>query len=149
MYGYHPGGAPVPGVDLKPVLSWITSVVFLKTVPAGEGVSYGLKYTPDHDIRVATLPVGYGDGYKRCLSGKVDVLIRGKRVPQIGAICMDQMMCDVTNIPDVQTGDEVVLLGRQGNACITADEMADIAGTISYEILLSISDRVPRIFTEE
>ena len=149
MYGYHPAGAPVPGVDLKPVLSWVTSVVHIKTVPAGEGVSYGLKYTAPHDIRVATLPVGYGDGYKRCLSGNIDVLIRGKRVPQIGAICMDQMMCDVTGIPDVKIGDEAVLIGRQGDECITADEMAERAGTISYEILLCISDRVPRIFSED
>ena len=149
MYGYHPGGAPVPGVDLRPVLSWITSVVHVKTVHAGEGVSYGLKYTADHDIRVATLPVGYGDGYKRSLSGKASVLIHGRRVPQIGTVCMDQMMCDVTDLPDVQTGDEAVLLGRQGDECITADEMAELAGTISYEILLCISDRVPRIFTEE
>ena len=149
MYGYHPGGASVPGVDLRPVLSWITSVVHVKTVPAGEGISYGLRYTADRDIRVATLPVGYGDGYKRCLSGKADVLIRGKRVPQIGTVCMDQMMCDVTHLPNVQAGDEAVLLGSQGEECITADEMAELAGTISYEILLSISDRVPRIFTED
>lgn len=149
MYGYHPSGAPVPGVDLRPVLSWIASVVHVKTVPAGEGVSYGLKYTADREIRVATLPVGYGDGYKRCLSGKASVLIHGKRVPQIGTVCMDQMMCDVTDVPDVQTGDEAVLLGKQGDECITADEMAELAGTISYEILLCISERVPRVFTED
>ncbi len=148
MYGYHPGGAAAAHAPLRPVLSWITSVVHVKTVPAGEGISYGLRYTAERDIRVATLPVGYGDGYKRCLSGRADVLIHGKRVPQIGTVCMDQMMCDVTGLPDVQTGDEAVLLGSQGDECITADEMADLAGTISYEILLSISDRVPRIFTE-
>jgi alanine racemase len=90
--------------------------------------------------------VGYGDGYKRCLSGKADVLVRGKRARQIGTICMDQMMIDLSNVPDAEVGDDVILIGTQGNEEITADELAVKAGTISYEILLSVSDRVPRFY---
>jgi alanine racemase len=90
--------------------------------------------------------VGYGDGYKRCLSGKADVLVRGKRARQIGTICMDQMMIDLSNVPDAEVGDDVILIGSQGDEEITADELAEKAGTISYEILLSVSDRVPRFY---
>ena len=97
---------------------------------------------------MATLPVGYGDGYKRCMSNRACVLLHGARAMQIGTVCMDQIMCDVTDIPGVRVGDEAVLLGRQGDACITADEMAGWADTISYEILLSISERVPRVFLD-
>jgi alanine racemase len=100
-------------------------------------------------MRVGTVAVGYGDGYKRCLSDKAEVLIRGIRARQIGTICMDQMMIDLTNVPDAVVGDDVVLLGRQGNDAITADELADKAGTISYEILLSVSERVPRVYTKD
>ena len=137
---------PVAGVDLKPVMSWKTVVTHIKTVPAGEGVSYGLKFVAPRDTLIATLAVGYGDGYKRCLTGKADVLIHGKRARQVGTICMDQMMVNVSDIPNVCVGDEVVLLGTQGKETITADELADRAGTISYEILLSVNERVPRIY---
>ena len=146
MYGCHPAGGGAADIGLKPALSWKTEVTHVKDVAPGEGVSYGLHYIAEKPTRVATLPVGYGDGYKRCLSGKASVLLHGKRAPEIGTVCMDQMMVDVTDIPDVKPGDEAVLLGAQGDAVITADEMAEWAGTISYEILLSISDRVPRIY---
>ncbi|MEG1523409.1 MAG: alanine racemase [Clostridia bacterium] len=146
MYGYHPVGHPVEGVNLKPVLCWQTAIVHLKEIQPGEAVSYGLKFVAEHPMQIATLPVGYGDGYKRCLSGKASVLIHGKRAPQIGTICMDQMMVDVTDIPDAIVGDDAVLIGSQGQDTITADEMAVWADTISYEILLCISDRVPRVF---
>ena len=149
MYGYHPSGRAVPGVDLRPVLTWKTAVAHVKTIHAGDGVSYGLRFVADRDMRIATLPVGYGDGYKRCLSGVAEVLIHGRRAREIGTICMDQMMCDVSDIPDVEVGDEVVLIGSQGGETITADDMAAWADTISYEILLSIDDRVPRVFIEE
>lgn len=148
MYGCHPIGHSVEGVDLQPVLSWKTVITYIKEVPAGVGVSYGLRFTTDRPMRIATLPVGYGDGYKRCLSNQTDVLIQGVRARQIGTICMDQMMVDVTDIPKASLGDEVVLIGTQGEACITADELADKAGTISYEILLSIDQRVPRAYIE-
>ncbi len=149
MYGCHPAGHKVEGIDLHPVLSWHTYITHIKTIPAGEGVSYGLKFVTPCDMRVGTVAVGYGDGYKRCLSGIVDVLIRGKRARQIGTICMDQMMIDLTDVPEAEVGDDVVLLGAQGDEEITADELADKAGTISYEILLSISERVPRIYTQD
>ena len=145
MYGCHPAGAPVPAYDLRPVLSWKTVVLHVKDIQPGEGVSYGLTFVADKPMRIATLPVGYGDGYKRCMSNRAEVLIRGKRAKQIGTICMDQMMVDVTDIPDVANDDEAVLIGRQGDDVITADDMATWANTISYEILLSISDRVPRV----
>ena len=146
MYGYHPVGHPVPGVDLIPILKWETSVVHIKEIQPGEAVSYGLKFVAERPMKIATLPVGYGDGYKRCLSGKAEVLIHGVRARQLGAICMDQMMVDVTEIPDVKIDDVAVLIGSQGKETITADEVAEWADTISYEILLSISERVPRRF---
>ena len=148
LYGYHPDAKRTPSVGLTPVMSLVTHISHLKTLPAGEGVSYGLRYTTSRPTRIATLPIGYGDGYKRCLTGKADVLVGGIRCPQVGTICMDQMMVDVSDVPDVAIGDEVVLIGRQGGERITADEIADRADTISYEILLSISDRVPRVYEE-
>ena len=146
MYGYHPGPGCGAGVDLKPVLTWKTAVTHVKQIQPGDTVSYGRRYTATSPRMIATLPVGYGDGYKRCMSNKIDVLIHGRRAPVVGTICMDQCMADVTEIDDVRVGDEVVLLGLQGEDCIDADEMAAAAGTISYEILLSVSERVPRVF---
>ena len=147
LYGYHPAGHPSERFDLKPVMTLKTQISHLKQIDPGEGVSYGLRFVADRPTQVATLPLGYGDGYKRIMSGKAEVLIHGRRAPQIGAICMDQCMVDVTDIPDVQVGDEVVLIGRQGSEEITADDLARWAGgTISYEILLSISARVPRVY---
>ena len=146
LYGYHTDAKRTEGSGLTPVMSLVTRISNLKTIPAGEGVSYGLRFIASRPTQVATLPIGYGDGYKRCLTGKADVLIGGVRCPQIGTICMDQMMVDVSDVPGVAIGDEAVLLGRQGNEKITADELADKAGTISYEILLSFSERVPRIY---
>ena len=148
MYGCHPIGHAVEGIDLRPAMCWHTALTYVKTVPANEGISYGLKYVTGRETRVGTLAVGYGDGYKRCLSGMAEVLVRGKRVPQVGTICMDQMMIDLSNVPDARADDDVVLLGRQGAEEITADELADKAGTISYEILLSVSERVPRIYVD-
>ncbi|MEN6594613.1 MAG: alanine racemase [Clostridiaceae bacterium] len=146
MYGCHPAGHPVAGIDLRPGMRWHTAITHIKTIGANEGVSYGLKFVSPCEMRIGTLAVGYGDGYKRCLSGKADVLVRGKRAHQIGTICMDQMMIDLSNIPEAEVGDDVILIGSQGAEEITADELAEKAGTISYEILLSISDRVPRFY---
>ena len=148
LYGYHPDAKRSASVGLTPVMSLITHISYLKTLPAGEGVSYGLRYTTSRPTRIATLPIGYGDGYKRCLTGKADVLVGGIRCPQVGTICMDQMMVDVSEVPGVAIGDEVVLIGRQGSEQITADELAERADTISYEILLSFSARVPRVYEE-
>ena len=144
MYGYHPAGHPVEGADLIPALTWKTEIVYVKEIPVGTSVSYGRRFTAERVTRVATLPVGYGDGYKRLLSNRADVLIRGHRCPVLGSVCMDQMMVDVTDVPDAQIGDTAVLLGRDGGEMISADELAELTGTISYEILLSISERVPR-----
>lgn len=145
MYGYYPGDKDAK-VILHPVLSWKSAVSFVKRIEPGDTVSYGRTFTAKRPMTVATLPLGYGDGYKRCLSNKGYVLIRGKRAPIVGIVCMDQFMCDVTKIEGVQPGDEAVLIGKQGNEFISADEMAGWAGTISYEILLSISERVPRVY---
>jgi alanine racemase len=146
MYGYSPGGCPTGNLQLQPVLTWKTVAYWVKDIQPGESVSYGRTFTAEKQMKVATIPAGYGDGYKRCLSNRGYVLIHGKRAPVIGIVCMDQFMCDVTDIPNVAKGDEVVLIGKQDHASIDAHEMAGWANTISYEILLSISDRVPRIY---
>lgn len=146
LYGCHPDPELTPASELLPCLSWHSRVTNVQTIHVGEGVSYGLRFIAERETRVATIPLGYGDGYKRCLTDKAFVLLHGRRAPQIGTICMDQFMVDVSDIPDAAIGDPVVLLGEQAGERITADEMASWAGTISYEILLSISDRVPRIY---
>ena len=124
----------------------VTRAVYVKTIAPGDQVSYGGTFTAARDTRVMTVPVGYADGYRRGLSGKGCVLVRGQRAPILGRVCMDQIMVDVTDIPGAQVGDEVVLLGAQGEDCISAQEMADWLGTISYEVLCSPSARVPRVW---
>jgi alanine racemase len=146
LYGLYPCANPYHKVELKPALSLKTRVVYLKELPAGHSVSYERTYITDRPTIVATLAVGYGHGYSRKLSNKGEVLIRGKRAQIIGLICMDQCLCDVTNIPDVSVGDEVVLIGSQGDEEITADEIAEKVGTISYEILCGVNANVRRIY---
>jgi alanine racemase len=148
MYGYYPSAEAdfFNSIQLLPVLQWETKIVHIKTVEAGCCISYGRTYTASAERKVATIPVGYADGYNRLLSNCADVLIRGRRAPVIGRICMDQAMVDITDIPEASLGDSVVLLGEQGEETISADELARLCGTISYEILTSISERVPRIF---
>jgi alanine racemase len=143
LYGLDPLSAP-SGAALRPALRWSTEPVHVKTLPKGTRVSYGGRWTTERASRIATLPVGYADGYPRNLTGKAQVLIRGKRVPVVGTICMDLMMIDVTDVPDATETDEVVLLGEQGAERITAGEMARWADTISYEIICGIGKRVPR-----
>lgn len=140
------GCAPVPEApSLRPALSWHTEIAYVKEVPPGACISYGCVFWADRPTRVATLPVGYGDGYHRALSGKAEVLIGGMRCPVIGRVCMDQIMADVTDAPPESCGlgAPAVLLGRQGSEEITAEEMAGWAGTISYEMLLAATARVP------
>ncbi|MBQ9264858.1 MAG: alanine racemase [Clostridia bacterium] len=140
------GCAPVKECpSLRPALSWHTEIAYIKTLPAGECVSYGCTYQTAGETKVATLPVGYGDGYHRALSGKAQVLIGGVRCPVIGRVCMDQIMVDVTHVPEKEAhlGADCVLLGRQGNEEITAAELAAWADTISYEMLLAATARVP------
>jgi alanine racemase len=145
LYGVYPSPAMATQMSLKPVLTWRTAIIQLKKVPAGTAISYGQTFVTKRESWVATLPVGYADGYSRLLSNRGAALIRGQRAPVIGRVCMDLTMLDVTDIRNVQQGDEVVLLGRQGDAEICADEVAAWADTISYEILTSIGARVPRI----
>jgi len=145
VYGIYPAAAMAGQVELKPVLSWKSRIVQLKKVPAGTSISYGQTFVAKRESLIATLPVGYADGYARLLSNRGAALVRGRRAPVAGRVCMDLTMLDVTDIANVEQGDEVVLLGRQGDAEIGVDEMAAWAETIAYEILTSIGTRVPRI----
>lgn len=146
LYGVYPSPEMVDEVALKPVLSWKTRILQLKRLSKGSSISYGQTFVTRRESLIATLPVGYADGYPRLLSNRGVVLVRGKRAPIVGRVCMDLTMVDVTDIRGVRQGDEVILLGKQGRDTISADEMALWAETISYEILTSISARVPRIY---
>jgi alanine racemase len=145
LYGVDAGQAREKGIALRPALTWKTAVLSVKQVPAGDSVSYGRLYSLGRDSLIATLPVGYADGYRRSLSNRGEVLIRGRRAKVAGTVCMDLTMVDVTEIPDVQPGDAVVLLGRQGTEEISAAEMAGWTETIPYEVLCAIGKRVPRL----
>jgi alanine racemase len=146
LYGIYPSPHMANQITLRPVLSWTTRILQLKRVPTGSSIGYGRTFVTQRESLIATLPVGYADGYQRAFSNRAAVLVRGARAPVVGRVSMDLTTADVTDIRGVQQGDEVVLLGRQGNAEISADEMAAWANTISYEILTSISTRVPRIY---
>lgn len=147
LYGCHPRGGRLPDdPPLRPALTLRTEVSQLKELAKGSSVSYGRTYLAPADLRVATLPIGYADGVGRLLSNRGAVLIRGRRAPIIGRVCMDMCMTDVTAVPDARAGDEAVLLGRQGEAEITADEFAAWQETISYEALSRIGARVPRVY---
>lgn len=148
-YGLYPSDEVDPGaLSLTPALSWKCRITHLKLLEAGREISYGGTYVTTHPTRVATIPVGYADGYRRSLSGKFYVLIRGKKAPILGRVCMDQLMVDVTDIPDVQLEDPVVLIGRSGNECITVEEIAAAADSFNYEFVCGISRRVPRIYMQ-
>jgi len=127
-------------------MQWKTRVLTINSLPKGSPVSYGQKFVTQRDSRIATLPVGYADGLERLLTNRMQVLVRGRKVPQVGTICMDMCMVDVTGVTEAREGDEVVLFGQQGNESITVDEMAAQAETISYEILCGVGKRVPRIY---
>ena len=145
LYGMYPAPALKKQIDLKPVLSWQTRIIQLKRVASGTPIGYGRTYVTKRKSLIATLPVGYADGYRRLFSNRAQVLVRGNRAPVAGKVSMDLTTIDVTDIRNVQQGDEVVLLGYQGSAAIGADEIAGWANTISYEIFTSIGARVPRI----
>jgi alanine racemase len=146
LYGVYPSPNLATQISLKPALSWMTRILQLKKIPAGSSISYGQTFITKRESLIATLPIGYADGYSRLLSNRGEVLVKEKRAPVVGRVCMDLTMIDVTDIRGVTEGDEVTLLGRQGNAEISADEMAAWANTISYEILTSIGARVPRVY---
>lgn len=141
LYGYPPVRTEL---QLKPCMTWTASVSYVKEIREGSYVSYGRTWRAERTVRAATITCGYGDGYHRCAARDAYVLIRGKRAKIIGRICMDQMVADVTDIPDVTAGDEVVLIGQEGMEQITAEDIAKWSGTISYEILLSAGSRVER-----
>ena len=146
LYGYPPVSE---AKGLCPAMRWVAHAVYVKTIHPGDKVSYGGLFEAEKETRVMTVPVGYADGYRRGLTGKGSVLVRGQRARILGRVCMDQIMVDVTDIPDAQVGDEVVLLGAQGDDMIDADEMAGWLGTISYEVICSPSKRVPRVYVNE
>jgi alanine racemase len=155
LYGISPSSDPLPPAGFRPVLSFRARITHLKLLPAGHSVSYNRTYIAPGPTRMAVLPLGYADGVRRELSNRGQVLIRGRRAPIIGRVCMDQTMVDVTGIPDVALGDEAVLIGRQtdldlsAHACgeeITAGEVAGWCRTIPYEIVCGISKRVPRMY---
>lgn len=130
----------------EPAMRLVSAAALVKPIDAGDAVGYGATWVSPGPRRIATVPVGYGDGYFRCLSNRAAVLIRGARCPIVGRICMDQMMVDVTAVPQAAAGDEVVLIGRQGEDEITARELADLAGTIDYEVFTHLTARVPRVY---
>lgn len=144
LYGVMPDPASLRTVDLRPALSLVSQVVYFKVVRAGRSVSYGATWAPTVDTRVVTVPIGYGDGYPRSLSSRGEVLIRGERHPIVGRVCMDQFMVDLGPDGTAYNEDEVVLIGRQGDAAIACEAVAQAAGTIGYEILTGLNDRIPR-----
>ncbi|UCE19300.1 MAG: alanine racemase [Gemmatimonadota bacterium] len=148
LYGLYPSERVEKNLLLRPALSWKSKILTLKRVPQGWSISYGRTYITPTEKKIAIIPVGYADGYNRHLSNKGQVLIHGRRAPIIGLVCMDQFMVDVTDIPDVTAGDEVVLIGKQAGEKITVDDLARQLGTINYEIICGISHRVPRMYTK-
>ncbi len=148
VYGYYPPGLEnfADMLTLEPAMSFKTNVIQIKDVPEGYGLSYGHRYVTKQPTRVAVLPVGYDDGYLRRLTGKAEVLVRGQRAKILGMICMNACMADITDIPDVKVDDEVVLMGRQGDAMISADEIAAWSDTISYEIVCLFGGRNRKVY---
>lgn len=147
-YGMLPSGECEGRIDLKPLMTLKTSIGLVKHVKAGSQLSYGRTYTAETDRVIATVPIGYADGYNRNLSNKARMLVNGKFAPVVGRVCMDQCMIDVTDIPDVKMGDEVVVFGKQGDQCLPIEELADMLGTINYELTCVVTKRVPRVYLE-
>lgn len=150
LYGLWPSGEVSRDiVALQPALSLKSRIVYIKTIQAGEQVSYGGTFEAGHDMKIATIPVGYGDGYPRSLSGKGYVLIRGQKAPIVGRVCMDQFMVDVSHIEDVAEYDEVTLIGTDGTISITAEELGDLSGRFNYELVCDLGKRIPRVYLKE
>lgn len=147
LYGLNPS-AEVTDSHLLPVLSLRTVVSMVKWMEAKHFIGYGCTYQTERKTKIATVPIGYADGYSRRLSGKGKAIVKGKVVPVIGAVCMDQLMLDVTDVPDIHAGEEVTLIGRREGAEISAQDLAEQMGTIHYEVICMIGKRVPRIYYE-
>ena len=149
LYGLHPSMEGDHSVlDMKPVMSLKTRISHVKTLNEEGGISYGLKYRGKKGDKIATIPIGYADGYTRLLSNKGEALVRGKRVPVVGTICMDQCMIDVSSIDDIKAGDEVTLFGTDGDNTLNVEEIAEKIGTINYEIICMVGRRVPRVYIQ-
>ncbi len=148
LYGLHPDIALDIPSALRPVMELKAVISQVKNVESGTCISYGRTFTADRKMRVATVTIGYADGYSRLLSSKGEILVHSKRCKIIGRVCMDQLMIDVSDIPEAKSGDIVTLIGRDGDEIITADELAAIYGTIGYEVVCGISKRVPRIYID-
>lgn len=147
LYGLYPSAeVNRDTVPLQPALSWYSRIVYVKTIHKGQSVSYGGTFTAGADMKIATVPVGYGDGYPRSLSGKGYVLICGKKAPILGRVCMDQFMVDVTHIPEAEEGDKVTLIGRDGAEHISAEILGELSGRFNYELVCDIGKRVPRVY---
>lgn len=147
LYGLYPSHEVDKSLlEIRPAMRWVARVSHIKTLPKGREISYGGTFTTKRTTRVATVPVGYADGYPRCLSNEGEVLVKGKRVPIIGRICMDQFMIDVTDIEDVTLGTEVTLVGSDGEQCLSMEEVSEKAYSFNYELPCRISRRVPRIY---
>jgi alanine racemase len=144
IYGLKP--APHLGEGLEPAMTVLSHILKLKTVPAGTPVSYGCTYRCSRQQEIATVPMGYADGYRRGLSNRFHVVVRGQRAPVVGRVCMDMFMADVTDVPGVEQGDEVLILGKRDGQCVPAEDMAGRLGTINYEIVTGISRRIPRLY---
>lgn len=149
LYGYLPSKKLAHPVDLRPVMTLKTRILQVKRVPKGTPISYGRTFTTERESLIATLPIGYADGLPRALSNKGQVLVRSGRAPIVGRICMDMTMVDLTEHGDARVGEEVILIGRQGQEAIMADEIAEKSGTIAYEILCGIGPRVPRAYIKK
>jgi len=150
LYGLWPSHEVDHGAaDLKPVMSITSTIIHLKKVPRGFGISYGATYITPGETVIATIPIGYADGYNRLLSSRGHMIVRGIKVPVVGRVCMDFTMIDVGNVPDVQMGDEVTILGCQGDVKITADDIAKLCGTINYEVVASLTRRMPIRYIHE
>lgn len=150
LYGYYPSEEVTKeNITLKPVMSLKANIIHVKWLPAGQYISYGRKFRTERETCIATLPIGYADGYTRLLFGKSKVLVKGKFAPVVGRICMDQCMIDVTDIEGVDIGDEVTLIGEVDGLKITADDIAELLGTINYEVVCMINKRVPRVFIKD
>jgi len=150
LYGYYPSNeVNKEKLDIKPILTLKTTISHVKEVEEGTSISYGRTFITKKKSKIATIPIGYADGYSRLLSGKAKVIINGKFAPVVGRICMDQCMIDVTDIGKVKVGDEVILLGEEGNLKFNADDFAEIMGTINYEITCMLKQRIPRVYIKE
>ena len=149
IYGLYPGPAMRKEINLRPALSLKTKIVYLKRTPPGISISYGRTYITGQETMIATLPVGYGDGYSRFLSNKGEVLVKGKRAPIRGRVCMDQTMIEVGHLPGVRVGDEVVLIGKQGKENISVEEIAEKIATVPHEIVCRLAKRVPRSYSQD